>query len=90
MELRQSSKFMKEYKNPKFAAFLKMMTDILEEGRDAGVLRSDIDLSLIARALFGMLDELALSWVLGRRFELTQGANQLFGLFMTGMQTTAN
>jgi TetR/AcrR family fatty acid metabolism transcriptional regulator len=86
VELRQSSKFMKEYKNPKFSSYLKMITDIVAEGSARGVLRSDFDAAMVARALFGMLDELALTWVLVRRFEMREVAEFVYEFFMNGMR----
>lgn len=86
VELRQSAKFMKEYKNPKFGAYLRVIGDMIDEGVECGVLRQGFEPWLLSRALFGMLDELALAWVLGRRFEVRDGANAVFELFMNGMR----
>ena len=63
VELRQSSKFIKEYANPKFAEFLRLIAGAVTEGQKAGELRPDIDPQLLARALFGALDEIALAWL---------------------------
>jgi hypothetical protein len=64
VELRQSAKFMKEYRNSKFGEFLKLLATPIEEGQRDGTIRPDLDPHVIARALFGALDELALSWLL--------------------------
>src|SRR5436190_16960724 len=66
IELRQSAKFMKEYQNPRFAEFLKLLASIIDEGQKSGKLRGDIPAPVAARALFGALDELALWWVSGK------------------------
>jgi TetR/AcrR family fatty acid metabolism transcriptional regulator len=66
VELRQSAKFMREYKNPKFGEFLKVLAGIVEEGQRSGELRTDISPPLVARAVFGALDELTLARALGR------------------------
>ena len=63
VELRQSPKFMKEYKNPKFVEYLRTLAELIVEGMKSGELRSDMNPWLSARALFGMLDELVLAWV---------------------------
>ena len=86
VELRQSHKFMKEYKNPKFAQYLTVLADIVRDGAEEGVFRSDINPWMSARALFGMLDELVVAWVLGRSIELKKSANQIFELFLHGVQ----
>ena len=60
IELRQSSKFMKEYDNPQFADFLRMLGGIISAGQERGELDSSIPSHVAARMIFGMLDELCL------------------------------
>src|SRR4051812_28028524 len=67
VELRQSSKFLKEYQPSKFGEFLKLIATAIEDGQRAGTMRADIDAPLVARAIFGAVDELALAWVLRPR-----------------------
>jgi TetR/AcrR family fatty acid metabolism transcriptional regulator len=67
IELRQSSKFMKEYDNPQFADFLRMLGGIIAEGQARGDLDPGIPSHVAARMIFGILDELALAWVLARQ-----------------------
>ena len=66
IELRQSAKFMREYRNPRFAEFLKLLAAIIEEGQRTGELRPHISPTLAARAIFGALDELSLARAVGR------------------------
>ena len=67
IELRQSSKFMKEYDNPQFADFLRMLGGIIAEGQARGELDAAIPGHVAARMIFGILDELALAWVLAKQ-----------------------
>ena len=67
IELRQSSKFMKEYDNPQFVDFLRMLGGVIAEGQQRGELDAAIPSHVAARMIFGMLDELALAWVLARQ-----------------------
>ena len=67
IELRQSSKFMKEYDNPQFADFLRMLGGIIADGQARGALDGGVPSHIAARMIFGMLDELALAWVLGKQ-----------------------
>ena len=67
VELRQSAKFMKEYQSPGFGEFLKLLAGAIDDGQRDGSIRPDLDSHIAARALFGALDELALSWLLRRR-----------------------
>ncbi len=64
VELRQSAKFVKEYENPKFADYLKMLYSLIERGQEEGVLRTDLDRRLVTRAIFGALDEVLLQLAL--------------------------
>jgi TetR/AcrR family fatty acid metabolism transcriptional regulator len=88
VELRQSSKFIKEYKNPKFADFLRLIASAVEGGQASGELRSDVDAALIARALFGALDEIALAWLAKgkEKLDLSRAAAQLSNLFIEGLK----
>jgi TetR/AcrR family fatty acid metabolism transcriptional regulator len=67
IELRQSSKFMKEYENPQFADFLRMLGGIIAAGQAAGEFDAAVPSHIAARMIFGILDELALAWVLTRQ-----------------------
>lgn len=67
IELRQSSKFMKEYENPAFVEFLRMLGGIVTAGQEQGSIVGEVPAHVAARMIFGMLDELALAWVLARQ-----------------------
>jgi len=73
IELRQSSKFMKEYDNPQFVDFLRTLGGILAAGQERGELDATIPAHVAARMIFGMLDELALAWVLARQPSISTG-----------------
>jgi TetR/AcrR family fatty acid metabolism transcriptional regulator len=74
IELRQSSKFMKEYDNPQFADFLRMLGGIIAAGQERGEIDASIPSHVAARMIFGILDELALAWVLARQPTISAGA----------------
>jgi len=67
VELRQSTKFLKDYTPVKFFEYLEIISDILEEGKREGVLRPDLNISIARRAIFGALDELSLTYILSRK-----------------------
>jgi TetR/AcrR family transcriptional regulator, fatty acid metabolism regulator protein len=67
LELRQSGKFMKEYDNPQFAELLRLLTGIIANGQACGELDATIPSHLAARMIFGILDEVALVWLLARQ-----------------------
>ena len=74
IELRQSSKFMKEYENPQFADFLRLLGGIIAAAQDKGELKDSIPAHVAARMIFGVLDELALAWVLAKQPLASGGA----------------
>lgn len=91
VELRQSSKFIREYSNPKFAEFLRTIAGAVVEGQRTGELRTGIDPYVFARALFGALDEIALAWLVKHpgskaSIELPRAAEQLGDLFIDGLK----
>jgi TetR/AcrR family transcriptional regulator, fatty acid metabolism regulator protein len=99
IELRQSSKFMKEYENPEFADFLRMLGGIIAAAQERGELDSGIPSHVAARMIFGMLDELALAWVLARqpfgggaagarpkKFDIVRAADWVNALVMRGLE----
>lgn len=86
VELRQSSKLMKEYEATAFGAYLEILSSILERGQADGTIRKEVDPKAVRRAIFGALDEVALSWLLGgRRFNLRKNAEQLAEIFARGL-----
>lgn len=88
VELRQSAKLMKEYQAVAFGAYLDLISSIIERGQADGSFRADVEPKMARRAIFGALDEVALSWLLGnRRFDLAKNAAQLAALIARGLAT---
>lgn len=89
VELRQSSKFLKEYKNVKFLEYLQVVAEVIEEGQREGVIHKEVSPAVFKRMLFGALDELALQWVLSkRRYSLADVAGQVTDIFLQGIEVT--
>ena len=87
IELRQSNKFMKEYVAVKFFEYLNIISSVIKEGQEAGIIRKEVMPGIAKRALFGALDELSLAWVLSKskKYTLEQTAQQMSELFLNGM-----
>jgi len=88
VELRQSTKFLKDYTPVKFFEYLEIISDILEEGKREGVLRPDLNVSIARRAIFGALDELSLTYILSRKpkYHPTVTAAELCRLLLEGLR----
>lgn len=88
VELRQSTRFVREYRPERLWEYLGVFEAILAEGQRTGVFRSDIDPFLVKWAFFGALDELSIQWVVARkrdRFNLEKAAEQVVDVFLHGM-----
>jgi TetR/AcrR family fatty acid metabolism transcriptional regulator len=86
--LRQSTKLMKEFAAPRFMAYLDAIAKVVAEGQAEGVFRSDVSPGLVARATFGALDGIALTWALGRAEQgaLGRAARQLADVILRGLE----
>lgn len=89
IELRQSSKFMKEYEGGKFSDYLNVVRSILEEGQEKGVFRKDFEPRILRRAIFGAVDELALEWLLmsKKKYGLEACSAQIGEMFLKGISS---
>ena len=87
VELRQSTKFLKDYTPVKFFEYLEIISDILEEGRKEGIFRPDLNASIARRAIFGALDELSLTYILSRKpkYHPTVTGAELCRLLLEGL-----
>ncbi len=86
--LRQSTKLMKEYAAPRFMAYLDAIAKVVAEGQAEGLFRADVSPGLVARATFGALDGIALTWALGRAEHgaLGRAAKQLADILLRGLE----
>ena len=87
VELRQSAKFVKEYENPKFGDYLKILQGLVEKGQQSGVMRDDLDGRLVSRACFGALDEVLLQLTLSGADaeEVEAKASQIATMLIDGL-----
>ena len=85
--LRQSTKLLKQYAAPKFTAYLETIATVVSDGQRSGDFRADIPPLLVARAAWGALDGIALTWALGRaeRGALVRAASQLADVVLRGL-----
>lgn len=86
VELRGSTKFMEEFSAAGFAEYLALIRSVFEEGQQAGVFRQDLNAKVVAKVLFGALDEMATNWILSkRRYKLAPLADQVLEIFFNGV-----
>ncbi|HMV48132.1 MAG TPA: TetR/AcrR family transcriptional regulator [Blastocatellia bacterium] len=86
IELRQSAKFMEQFSTTYLAEYLQMLREIIEEGQRSGSFRKGLNSKLMAKLLFGMLDEMATNWVLSHgNHSLTAMAEPVLDIFFNGV-----
>ena len=89
VEVRQSSKFMKEYINKPFIEYLNIIRSVVIEGQEKGLIRKDLTPGIMKRAFFGALDEMARYWVLStqKKHSIDDAALQISDVFIRGMMS---
>ena len=90
VELRQSHKFLREYRPEPLWEYLNVFGDAVKDGQSRGLIRADVNPFIAKWAFFGALDELAMQWVLSRnrdRFDLEVAAEQVVDTFFRGVLT---
>ena len=90
IELRQSSRFIHDYRPESLWAYLHIVRDLILEGQEEGVFRQDIDPFIFQWSLFGALDEISVQWILSKkreRFPFEQIAQQIGSVFLSGLTT---
>jgi len=87
MELRQSNKFMREYRNTKFIEYVDIISGIVRKGQEAGIFRKDAMPGVFKRAFFGALDETSRLWVLSpeHSYTIEEAAHQIADFFLKGI-----
>jgi len=87
MELRQSNKFMKEYRNTKFIEYIDIISSIIHKGQEMDIFSKDIMPGVAKRAFFGALDEMSRLWILAAKppYTLEQTAKQISKIFLQGL-----
>jgi TetR/AcrR family fatty acid metabolism transcriptional regulator len=86
VELRQGHKFFHGASAHEVSAYFELIGSVLAEGQAAGVLRRDLPLKIATKVLFGAMDQMATSWVLGKRtYRLSDAAETVAAVFLRGV-----
>ncbi len=86
VELRHSLKFMALLSHQEVGDYLNILRTIVEHGQAEGVFRSNLHPQLVAKAVFGVLDEMVTSWVLSKKdYALVDQADQVADLVLGGL-----
>lgn len=86
VELRHSLKFMSLLSQQEVADYLNILRKIVEHGQSEGVFRRNLHPALVAKAVFGVLDEMVTSWILSdKEYDLADQSEQVADLLLTGL-----
>jgi TetR/AcrR family fatty acid metabolism transcriptional regulator len=87
IELRQTNKVIKDYRNNKFNEYIGIIADIIKKGQATGLYRTDIKPDIAKRIYFGALDEVSRVWnvSLETHYTVEEIADHVLSMFMTGI-----
>jgi TetR/AcrR family transcriptional regulator, fatty acid metabolism regulator protein len=86
VELRQGQKFFRGASAHEVSAYFDLIASVLQEGVAAGVFRPDLPVKLATKMLFGAMDQVTTSWVLGKRgYGLADSAEPVANIFLKGV-----
>ncbi len=88
IELRQSDRLVKEYRNTTFKQYIDVISTIIKKGQESGIYRQDILPGIAKRAFFGALDEVSRIWTTpgNAHYSLEETSEQIIALFLNGMR----
>ena len=87
VELRQSAQALRPAEKARLTAYLDVIAEVVRAGQDRGEIAQGISPSVVKRAIFGALDELALGWLRsGRRASLKKTAAEVAEWLVRGLQ----
>jgi TetR/AcrR family fatty acid metabolism transcriptional regulator len=86
VELRHSLKFMSLFSQEEVADYLNVIRRIVEYGQAEGTFRRNVHPQLVAKSIFGILDEMVTSWILSEKdYDLAASAEPIADLILTGL-----
>ncbi len=87
IELRQTNKLIKDYRNNKFSEYVNIISTIIKKGQEENIYRKDIKPGIAKRAIFGALDEISRIWSLNldSNYSVEEAADQVTDIFLIGI-----
>jgi TetR/AcrR family fatty acid metabolism transcriptional regulator len=91
VELRQGQKFFRGACSQEIGAYFALIGSVLEEGVAEGRFRPGLPVKVATKMLFGAMDQVATSWVLGKRgHQLVDTADAVAEIFLQGVAASAS
>lgn len=87
IELRQSNQEISEGIGAVMKQYFDLIEELIREGIEKGVFRSDLDVRLARKMIFGTLDEVTTSWVMKQcKYDLLSHVDPIHNLFQFGLK----
>lgn len=91
IELRQSDKIVREYRNTTFRNYIDIISDIIKLGQQQNIYRQDLLPGIAKRAFFGALDEVSRVWsstsTQETHYSVDETVEQILTIFLAGILT---
>ena len=84
VELRHSLHFLDLFSRSRMREYLAIITAVVAQGQREGTFRDTVDSLLAAKAVFGVLDEMATDWVLSSRNTRLEARADAVAAFVLG------
>lgn len=92
IELRQTNKLIKDYRNNKFSDYTDLVEEIISLGQKQNIYRLDVEPGIAKRIFFGALEEVSRVWntSVDGHYTVEEISGQLLGIFLSGMLLPEN
>jgi len=90
IELRQTNKVIKNYRDTTFNEYIGIIAEIIKTGQKSNLFRNNINPEIAKRVFFGSLDEISRVWnvSLETHYTVEEIASQVLSMFLGGIQKT--
>lgn len=92
IELRQTSKLIREYRKNTFNEYLNIIATIIVQGQEDGTFRRDIQPEIARQLIFGALDEISTYWHTenSSQYSIEEIGSQISKIVQTGLLSQAS
>jgi TetR/AcrR family fatty acid metabolism transcriptional regulator len=84
VELRHNVHFLGQLSRRQVREYLGILAEVVAQGQREGVFRTELDPTFAAKAIFGVLDEMATDWVLSSKNVRLEGKAEAVAEFLLG------
>jgi TetR/AcrR family fatty acid metabolism transcriptional regulator len=89
VEFRHTLHILERLSRSRIREYLALIAGVVEQGKDEGVFKGDLDALFAAKVVFGTLDEMATDWVLSKKnIRLASRSDPVSDLLLGGLRTS--